>query len=515
MVMIILLFAFGAFGLDAGLYLKRRAEVQALASNVAMAAGQALPYKGTAASQTGVIGTALKWYDVLRTDPDGNEIAPAAGACSTSGDGTVNCGAIEIKVLDNVGGSVPPSLVNPYRTYGVNVTVNVTYTPEIFPIKDQNLPNIPLTGKSAVQPVATDVVFIIDNTASFIDTSTSVTTPTAFSTPWGATVGGRYAHQCFSEPWRKFKQGVIQLYDRLVSLETVRVGVITSTSRGGKPFILANLGSKTVTASDLDTTLSGYADDVADHIDTRCAAMTTAGNYQVPQNLNHADGYWQPREDLNTLLSACSDDGLTLCMADSTNLLIREAIWLLNAGFSTEGGFIPPRYYYASPKAAIDIAKVMLLNSRRNDNLPVVDRYIVILSDDAGLVPSGVSSPQNPGWSETQDPCDYWYTNAANNTYEAQIKLGFVFFGHDVANSAFAYGHDYNDDSIGEPISNLQSNCLKPEDATRKGIFFVENSPTRPFDHLETGNSNIYDDFPTHAAPMIAHALKRLEFRKP
>lgn len=510
-VVITLLFAFGSFGLDATIYMMRRQQLQSLAESVAQVAAQHLPFRGT--TTTGALGAALKWYGLLRTDNTGRAWAPAAGACTTTGS-SIDCGAIVIVFLDNKTLSdASPNTVQ-YRVYGVNVTVKITYIFELFPILNRTIPNLTVSGKSTLQLAPTDVVLVIENSASMID-NTSATYPANWGTNFG-TNAQKYANQCFSQSWRYFKQGVVELYDRLSQIETFRVGVVVMHGRAGSPFVMATLGEYSRSPVEYAFDQTDSPPDLPHEHLTRCASLTQSGYYPVPTNINSAT--WAPRVDISTLL--LSPDGPNYTWLDmNADWFTRELIWVLNAGYSTENGFIPNRYYFNNPKSSVTIAANMLIASRRTDNLPVQNRVILVLTDDAGHVPSYTEVPEDLSTTpNTTDVCSWWATDATTPvpaTARQTIKLGVVYFG---SPNFGLYGHKYSDSVVGQPIYDLRANCLQRETSGAtpafQGIFMAENSFSYPIDYGEVNATSIEQDFYTHLTPLVAQSLKQTEYRK-
>lgn len=527
-VVLTLLFAFGAIALDTTLYLLKRREVRILAESVAMAASNVLPFKGGLTQNsppfaTGTVQSALRWYDALRFDYSGNEIAPALTSCTAvvnnfeclNADGKKT---LDINFNDNQGvTSQPADLDTIYKNISLEIAITIDFDAGIFPVLGHTFANINVMGKATTQLAPTDIVLVVENSASFIDTSLSIPPLGDFSVKFGATLGSTYAHQCFSEPWRNFKQGVLELYDRLSQNDLYRVAVVTTHSRSGEPFILADLGQTVIPVEELE---EGATIDQPDDHSVRCRALTldlTTG--AIPYNINYTNNVWGSRRELASVASPANPPSQPFDLPAGFLLLVREAIWLLQAGYSTESGYISPRYYYSNTRAAIDIAKRMLYVTRRPDNLAVQNRVIIVLTDDTGMVPGDMLNPETMGTTEvTQNICKYWYENSTNDQYEEQIKLGVVLYGH-TTNPPLRF-HDYTDDQVGEPMYDFRTDCMKEMNylagtpsRIRQGIFLVEHSPASPFIPT-TFHPFDPQDFYLHATPLVAQALKEVEFRK-
>lgn len=310
---------------------------------------------------------------------------------------------------------------------------------------------------------------------------------------------------------------MLELYDRLSQNDLFRVAVITTHSRSGEPFILADLGQTTIPVEELEE--AATIDQPDDH-SVRCRNLTLElGNGVIPYNINYTSNVWGSRRELNSAASPNNPPNSPFDLTPGFLLLVREAIWLLPAGYSTENGYISPRYYYNNTNAAVEIAKRMLYHSRRVDNFPVEHRVIIVLTDDTGRVPGDMLNPETMGSTEvTQNICEKWYEDSLNDTYEEEIKLGVVLFGH--TTSPALQFHDYNDDAPGEPMYDFRTDCSKEVNylagtpgRIRQGIFLVEHSPASPF--IST-TIQPYDatDFYRHVTPLVAQALKEVEYRK-
>lgn len=516
--MLIFGFSFATLAIDSALYHYKRAQLDALAKSIASAAAHSLPHRGDAATLTGTIGAAVRWYNALRFSESGAEIAPVVSSCTPGpGDGSYYgtlfyCGSgtpypLEINFNENI-----PAQGVPYSVYSVKINIKIPYKSIVFlPLVTSST----ITGSGTVQFAPTDVVMVVENSASFID-STDTPSIAAFTSAYSASKATAYARACFSKPWRNFKRGVMELYDRLSQNETFRVGVITLNSISGDSMILADLGQKSTTASELPRAMLNY-DDVPDYFSTRCAAGTVSGGsaeFPIPDNLNTDGGTWNTaRTSLTSLQPHFNPGGAqnlgNFSMPSNTSLLIREAIWILEAGYLTPAGYIPPRYKFQGSGSALDMAKRMLYQSRRADNLPVQHRVILYFTDDAGLVPAYGTGSELPTAVVTSNICAIW-NDVSNATARSQVKLGVVYFG----NNPNLYAHNYADNAANLPIGALRSACLVSEvSGTNMGTFFAEHSPTSPFIG-SAGDLNFQDQFYLRMMPYLAEALKEIEYRK-
>lgn len=184
-VILTLLFAVGAVALDTTLYLLKRREVRILAESVAMAASNVLPFKGGLTQEsppfaTGTLQAALRWYNVLRFDNKGDEISPQVTSCSAVANNFECLNAngkktLEISFNDNHGvTSQPADLDTIYKVISLEIAVSIDFNAGIFPVLGHSLTNINVRGKATTQLAPTDIVLVVENSASFIDTSTSV-----------------------------------------------------------------------------------------------------------------------------------------------------------------------------------------------------------------------------------------------------------------------------------------------------------------------------------------------------
>lgn len=462
---ITLLFAFGGWGVDTTLYLLKRQQVQILSENVALAAASSLPF----VANNRVSDSAGNWYDVLRLDDVGTALGPDR---STPG-------AFEVTFNDNRA-SAGVNLA--YKVSSVSIKVSDEYIPRVFPIVGSTLGSIDVVGRSTVHLAPTDVVLIVDNSASLMQSPTSGATVSAFTTHYPSQAAV-YAEQCFSAPFKNFKHGVIKLYDALSQIETFRVAVVTTNSFSGDPFVLSDLDQTEITAARLER-----SEDLPHYHATRCAAGTINGEHPVPAPVNAA--LWTPRTNLHTLLADYNNGNFSI--ADATTLLVREALWMLEAGYTTESGFIHPRFQYSNQEAAITLAGKLLLNSRRGDNLPVAHRWIIVLTDDTGQIPADIINPEKPTETYTVDTCTYWRTDADTASFRGPINFGLVNFAYNTTLD--------NHDPSSAAVTNFRTACLQTD-------FYTENSAS-------VSPAVTQESFYKFLTPMIAHGLKEVEIRK-
>ncbi len=472
--LLMILFAIGGYAVDTSFYLLRRQQVQSLAESVALGAASTLPlYDETE-------DVAENWFAALRVDETGHEIAPETGALTVSLNDNRTSASADVA----------------YKVSSLGIKITTEYDEKFLPIVGSSIGSISVVGKSSVHLVPTDIVLIVDNTASFLSVPAGTASVAKFTAAY-PTVASQYAEQCFSTPWLNFKKGLLQLYDQLSQIETFRVAIVTTTSASGDPYVLAELGETELTGEDLENPV-----DFPDYHNSRCAAGTVVGEYPVPAPAN-AGAHWSPRTNLTTLLDDFTNGDLEI--ATTKPILTREAIWLMQAGYSTDSGYIHPRYYYASPIPAIEIARDILRNSRRDDNLPVVHRWMILLTDDNGTVPDYFINPETPDDTEvTQDPCDFWVNDASNTTpgadgasFRDQMDLGVVYYGWNTTLENHSPSDAMND------IPAFRTNCLASS-------FIAENSSFA----TPVGFYNVQTKFETYLAPLLAHSFKGVEVRK-
>jgi len=296
--------------------------------------------------------------------------------------------------------------------------------------------------------------------------------------------------QCLTPEWLNFKRGVVQLYDQLSQTGTFRVGVINTTSRSGQPFVLGELGKTTLTKAELE-----YDKDQPLHHSTMCGGLIEWDpDFEIPLNPNEKGDRWKPRRDLSSMMIDSEDPNwsipeVKINIADDSTLLLREALWIQKAGYTDASGAIIPSSILASPTAALDMASSILKDSRRDDQLPVNQRLVILLTDDAGV------STENLGWSSsTPTPalpfCSIWKTNVG----DSQLKLGVILFNHTGPFRSLTSSAD---------LEAARKACLEPG-SSQSGIFFAETGS-------ETFTS---ETFQTKLIPLLAHAMKQSELLK-
>jgi hypothetical protein len=459
--LITIAFAIAGLSIDTSFYFLKRDQLQHLADNIALSAATNLPIKAAVESK------AEQWYDSLRIDINGSILAP---------DRSLEAEALTILFNENT-----PSDSIAYKVNSVVVTLKEAYQSQAFPILGSSLGLIPVVGSSVAHITPTDIVLIIENSGSFVSTSQNASVPASFGV-YSSTTAQRYANQCFSPPWVNFKKGLLAFYDSLSQIETVRVGVITMLSRSGEPYILADFG-----ATEIGSTMLERDSDQPHHHSTRCFAAMGEDDFPIPAPAIQSYGStWEPDASRPVTLLTDAENG-DFSIADSS-LLTREVIWGLQAGYSTSSGFIAPQHKYQDHKPAVDLAKRMLKDTRRDDSLPVVNRNIVIFTDDAGYIPEQGLGPER-NLLDTQNVCDYWKSHPSNVGYASDITLSIVYYGH----STILEGHSPNSDEI----VSLRVSCNN----------FSETStwvlPAQPSNHFWQVN-----------APISAQALKQVELRK-
>lgn len=474
------LFAVGGFAIDTALYLLKREQVQTIAESIAMAAALSLP------NRIATDKAAKEWYEALRII-DGREFLPSAQR---------NSGLLSVSFDDN---AALVDEVTPYVVKSVTVSINVNFRPKIFPIPGFDRV-ISIVGQATAQLKPTDIFLVFENSASFYKES-EVRQDEPFYRHFAQTrnrpdLATAYSGQCFSESFTNFKKGALLLYDVLSQIGTFRVGVITTTSRTGSPFMLADLGKTSLKVSELE-----FAGDQADFHSTRCAMQTSLPRFNVPENPNSTNGVWKSRRNLSPLL--INPYGGNLGMNELTPLLTREALWITQAGYSTDAAFIHPRYYYNDPTQAIRLAAKVLHGSRRDDNLPVGNRFIILLTDDAGSAQTSntLSEATLPQYCslvrqelerrETDDDLEYM----------EDLKLGILYFGH----KAELLQHSFLPNSPnGKEVDEMRRLCHISR-VGDGGVFFSETSPW-------VGLSQ--EDFILKTAPLVALSLKQAELRQ-
>lgn len=471
--MLTLVFAIAGYAVDTGLYLVKRQELQTLATSVSMAAAYSLPFVANDRVKT----SAETWYEALRVDDTYRQLAPPLSVAGT----------LEISFNDN---RAIADNDTAFKVSSVTAKVAAKYNGQFFPIFGSSLGDVDLAGKATVHLVPTDVVLIIENSASLLANPSSGAAVASFTANY-PNEAAAYAEQCFSTPFKKYKQGIVQLYDALSQIETFRVAVITRHSFSGDPFMLADFGETEIRADRLEDN-----QDLPDYHSSRCAAATPEN--LVPTPINSA--VWNPRTNLTGLMPNFATGVYTIPAA--TMLLTREALWMMQAGYSTESGFIPPRFYYGSSIASIDLAARMLEDSRRDDNLPVVHRYIILVTDDNGTVPDYIINPEDPTATFTEDPCDYWLENAATAGFRDTITFGLINYSYNTSLER----HNASDLLSTDPIPFLREHCSKPNVQGEK-VFYAESS-------VAVFPASTADTFSTLLMPMVAHSLKAVELRK-
>jgi hypothetical protein len=325
---------------------------------------------------------------------------------------------------------------------------------------------------------------VIENSASFYaEPSTDGPEFAPFSDKYLDSRSLRYGGQCYADNWTEFKRGAIALYDALSQNSTFRVAVMTAETRTGEPHLLADFGETTITASKLEFDL-----DQPDNHSTRCAALAKNGSFPVPLNTNVADGVWTPRTELNGLVDSNFD------MVDTTPLLTREAIWILPAGYSMANGHIAPQHYASGSKLdTLRLTADMLSNSRRADSIPVGQREILLLTDDAGMA---YDSTNGFAISSTTGICNNWESAVITSG----VQWGILFFGHNLGLPA----HDYTTGTNGTDVQNMRTSCFLDRGFSN-GIFFSETSP-RTVSSLSA--------FSSKTAPLVAQGLKQVQLLK-
>lgn len=454
-------FAVAGLAIDTTLYLLKRQEIQVLAESVASAAALNLPQHDM------TISAAERWYDLLRIQ-GGHEIAP---------DRTAVPAALQVKLIDN---SVTASNEVAYKVSAVVVRVTQTYVPNIFKVPGLSYDPITVVGEATAQLRPTDVVLVVENSASLyqrLPTNDPNVNPLidVFDRDKAMIYGG----QCFGDPAYYFKRGAVILYDILSQIETFRVGVVFTDTRTGGSHVLANLGETTIDPSQLE-----YDDDQPDYHSTRCAALTSSFN--VPNNLNAKGSTWLPRTDLTSLLKSATE----LEFAADTKLLVREALWIQPEGYTTGKGVIHPRYYYSDPTEALFLAASILYNSRRPDEKPVTQRYVLWLTDGPGAQTSTIDATHNV---RMESLCPQVLSAEAFS----QVKLGLLYFGH-TKNLRY---HGWESDDTFSDADSIRHYCLK-QGHNSSGIFFTDTSPRTNLEKKDYGYKTL---------PLVAHAMKEVE----
>lgn len=450
------LFAVGGFAIDTTLFLLKRQEVQALAEDVALAAALSLPDRESAEA------AATAWFDILRFDGS-RQIAETED--------------VEVVVSDNSGST---SAAVPYSVSSITVTVSVVFTPEVFPIGDLSPEAFTITGSATARLKPTDVLLIVDNSASFYQAGSlagdGIDTSSYFKN-WGG--GEVLAETCYGSPWRQFKAGVLRLYDSLSELSSHRIAVMLATSRAAQPFLLADFGETALTGAQLE---SQADDDTA--ASTRCAVMTPDDGFPVPEPVV-AGSYWAARTNLYGLLSDPDNDDYSI--SSSTALATREALWMLSAGYPTRSGYLSPDSYYL-PDAGTVLAPAAahLKDSRRSDGVPVHRRVLVFVTDDSGAVWQSDGKPISSG---VRAFCE----NQEDYADMSGIDFINVYYGH---NDDLPY-HQYDDTDV----STMRTECYSSE--AKGGKTLVEYS-------VKSGSWSA-DDFAEKVMPLVSLGLKEAE----
>ncbi len=451
------LFAVGGFAIDTTLFMLKRQEVQSLADDVAIAAALSLPDRDAAEK------AAESWFEVLRFD-NGRPIADSDDIVITTNDN-----------------SASTSNTVPYSVESITVTISIVFTPEIFPIGDVTPESFTIVGSATARLKPTDVLLIIENSSSFYKGSDTFTADgldvKSFFADWDGQQ--ELTETCFGNPWRHFKAGALKLYDTLSELDSHRVAVMLGTSRAGSPLLLRDFGQTTLTSDELE-----YQADQDAFPSTRCAAMTSDGNFAVPAPpVNSA--YWSPRTDLSSLLKDPSINDYS--MGSGTPLTTREAIWMLSAGYPNTSGYIPMQSYYLPPADVLMSAAIAhIKDSRRSDNTPVNRRAIIFLTDDAGAVWSTNGVPSAGGAKKL---CEY------PEDYGDMTDIDYI---------NVYYGHNFQlpFHAVDDPdVVSMRTSCVTS--ATRGGELFVEYS-----DKSGTWSDG---DFESKVIPLLAQGLKEAE----
>lgn len=460
------LFAVGGFAIESTLYLLKRQKVQTLAESVAMAAALSFPEREL------VEDAAQRWYDVLRVQ-GGKEIAP---------DRNLSPDILQISFGDN---KTQANNTIAYALTNITVRITLEHRPRIFPVLRSAKSLVRIVGQAQAGLSPTDIILVVENTASFVEPG-SVQLRSLLNR-FGHTKGGHYSAQCFSPAGVALKRALIRLYDTLSQVGTFRVGVITTTSRTGEPFILAPLGETSIPGSGLE-----YDGDQPDFHSTRCAAAQAP--FLVPENSNLNGNIWSPALDLTRQLRNFSSGNFAI--SPTEKILVRDALWLQESGYATSTGFIHPRYFFSDPLPALKIASSMLKDSRRQDTFPVRHRYILLLTDDAGVTPPEWSSPLQGTNIHSKDKniCKRWATEKSSS----EVKLGVLYFGH----NRELPGHNYEPGQAnGKEVHEMRTDCLL-RGGSQARIFFSETSP---YVGLAA------DDFADRSVPLVAFALKQAE----
>jgi len=489
------LMAVGGFALETTIYLLRRQKLQILAESVAMNSVMNFPMK------THATNNYQTWYDALDLQA-GDLYGPARNGTTFNATFNDNSGSVDA--------------TTPLLLTSLNIRITEAYSPSVLPVAGIGALSLTIRGEADAQLVPTDIILIVENTASMYEAN-SIAANADLATEYndasplfGYQPATIYSNQCFSNRWAHFKRGVVRLYDLLSQNSTTRVGVILSTSRSGAPFILADLDADSggsasglaqvvLTGSELE-----YDDDQPDNHTTRCIAMTDSdGGYPVPPNPNVADEWTTARGDLSSL--AASDDRGAYNIANDTDILVREALWILPAGYTSRAGAFDPRSYYHNPALSLDLAARMLRGSRRADGLPVRRRYVIVLTDDAGIMPSAIFTeegvdPDTQAYVSTDNWCDHWNTVTTTVTDTNAKLFLFYYFGNQTH-----IGHDYDSaNADGAYVESMRTDCYDPDSAIGGKAFYELSSVT--------GASN--SDFITVAAPTIALATRQAELRR-
>ena len=455
------LFAVAGFAIDSAMYMLKRQELRMLAESVAIAAAHSLPNKHESLS------SALSWYEQLRFDGQ-REIAPSASHSQN---------AIEITFNDN---SSQNKENEQYKIFSINIKIKTSYIPKIFPIAKGS---ISVVGESSAQIAPTDIVLVVENSASLIDSvvdnkiATSATdktsTPQIFNKMFGEQKAQLYSTQCFGNNYIDFKKGVVNLYDLLSQIGTFNVSVVATNSKTNIPFILAKPSQTTFTKEELP-----YDNDEPDFHQTRCLAITSDKSFRVPLNPNFLS--YTQRENLLGLLNNPQNGDLSLL--SNSKMLTRELLWTLPAGHSTESGYLHPKYHYSNTHQAIELANSILTSYINADNKNSRSRVIIVLTDDAGVF------YENQAFKSL---CNTWHKILNENN----ITLGILYFGH----TNKYLGHSFNETlSDARFIKSLRDDCG-----------FKQQAPFKTF-WGEVLEKNL-TKYNSELIPLVANGLKKVE----
>ncbi|MBL7661197.1 Tad domain-containing protein [bacterium] len=518
-------FALAAFAIDTALYLLKREELQSLAESVALGAVLSFPNQPTIENST------LNWYQALRFQ-NGKEIAKAPGA-------TVG----GLPVYENIITSVPHGTgtdLTPATLNAITILLRDQYSSNILPLAGFTPLSTTVVGQVTAQLSPTNIVIVIDNTASLIvdDGDSAYLSASPYFSVVDSSLPPEHhyptkpitlIHQCFNETFRNYKKGVVALYDQFAGIGTYRVGIVLTNSRFGEPFVLANLGQSIIEEpqNELD------APDDPEFNYARCAYLTKGATDYLPKELYRQSGTTE--QDLSSRVTTNSTSFPHFKFTAGEKLRTREALWVMPAGYSTENGFIHPRYYYQNGAEAIALARRMLQNDTGGQGQPVTRKVILYVTDDAGMgwtdpqqtqgiaqrekITQGLCETLIPDGTGCTDSKDAWNANfpeydpgqavqpgasaiPGKGCLEDNLILGVIYYGH----RDDLYGHDPSTSDAASVVNTtLRSmSCLKADhEDSRRGIFFHE---------IGKGTSKFpAKEFATRSAPLIAHALKEAE----